>query len=192
VVLYLGWNDLRYICSERPDDYRRRPISSSFERLLGRSALYGLIAYRLLGGTNQAAPDTPGQAVSTPQGKRQFRDNLLQMAAAIRQCNAQMVVCTQCMAAHPQASERVRDFVSHDPEVVAQMTALGQWVSNELREFAAAENAELVDVYRALPADQKHLADYIHLTAEGERQLARLLAERLHALLDDLEQRTTD
>ena len=60
VILYLGWNDLGYIVSEDPqaEPFHKRPVASTLTRAANRSTLYGLIAYRLIGGRSTLSAET--------------------------------------------------------------------------------------------------------------------------------------
>ena len=73
--------------------------------------------------------------------------------------------------------------MASDSQVVDQMIRLGAWLRTELQQFARQQNATLIDAYEKMPPRDEILGDYIHLTAEGEQQLAVLLADALQPLL---------
>ena len=186
VILYLGWNDLPYICSEQPEQFRRRVIASPVERLLGRSVLYGFITRRLLSGGNQFVPDQAGSAVPTEAGLKQFRENLERLADAVESIDAKLIVCTQALAAHPNATESLRQQVSSDSATAQQMTDLAELLHDELTEFANRHDALLWDVFEQIPANETMLRDYVHLTHVGEKALADIWAERLRSHISNL------
>ena len=130
VILYLGWNDLGYIVSDDPSaaQYRVRPVASAWQRMLGRSSLYGLIVFRLLGGSaTLPAAELPGTSPTEP-GSRRFRDNLATLIDTAQSGGAEVIVCGQVTAAHPQVDTKLRHFLSEDPQRQDEMIELGEWL----------------------------------------------------------------
>ena len=191
VVLYLGWNDLPYICSEDPRQLRHRirPIAPDYERHLGRSTLYGFVKYRLWGVSPPALlPRRVGQAIPTVAGRRCFRENLDKLAAAIRGSGAKMLVSAQCIAAREDVSPELQRQLHGDNQqraarIGSRLTDLGSLLRETLETFARDHRAPFVDLNRTITADETMLRDYVHLTAVGERQLAACWAVELEALL---------
>lgn len=181
VVLYLGYNDWPYIVSDVPDHrrFRVRPIAPAWERLLGRSTLYGLVAYRLLGSGPRFTPGTSTGTVPTPAGAEQFRANLNALAAAIRESGAQLVVCSQVMVVPLPSDADAHPRAPSDIERPKASINMGQWLHDSLQLFAEQHDARFIDAYSEIRPTKTVLGDAIHLTAEGEQQLADLLAERL-------------
>ena len=191
VILYLGWNDLPYICSEQPKEMRHqiRPIAPAYERRLGQSTLYGLIKYRLWGVSPPALlPRRVGQAIPTDAGRRCFRENLDRLADAIQRSGATMLVSAQCMAARDDVSPELQQLLFRDnPKRAARMgerlTGLGDLLRSTLQKFARERSAPFVDLNQTIAADMTMLRDYVHLTVLGEQELAAHWALELEPLL---------
>lgn len=181
VILYAGWNDLVYVVSPTPGEetFRRRPIAPSWERPLGRSVLYGFVAYRCLGGEVRLAPAQIESATPTTEGSRAFRENLRTLAARVRQTGARFVICAQATAAQSDASPELRRLLTHRPELVDAMVVLGDWLRQTLAGAAREEGAIFLDANEAIAPDESELADYVHLTATGEAKLAQFLARHI-------------
>lgn len=185
LVLYAGWNDLAYATSETPDAerFRKRPISPKWERLLGHSALYGVVRYRLLGTFLQAiristrdtiAGSTPFERTEvTREGAERFRRHLRDLHRLCSRDDVQLVVCLPAMAKH---GERKGALPGRAP---SGMASLEQWLRNELVDFAREAGALLVDVDGTIAGDSSLLADYIHLTLDGESRAAEVIEKAI-------------
>ncbi|MGH7135668.1 MAG: SGNH/GDSL hydrolase family protein [Pirellulales bacterium] len=179
VIAYLGWNDLPYIVSERPDaePFRRRAAAPAWERLLSHSTLYGFVVYRLWGGPVRMVPADFAAGEPTAAGKRQFTDNLSALAERVEQSGARLILCAQATAAHPTVSGDLRPTLGPDDASQARAIRLGSWLHDTLAAFTDEQNLTFVDAYTAIPPTTEMLADYVHLTVHGEERLAELWAE---------------
>ena len=184
VILYLGWNDQRRIAGEDESQAKAVDLKSPVERwLAAHSALWGLLRYRLFPPPPPFVPPAEGNLLPTAAGAARFESRLEELAAAIAQTPAQMIVCCQAMAAHPQAAADLRRELSDDPARQEQMIELGQYLHRTLKEFAARHHAPFVDAYSEIPATYEYLGDGVHLTARGEQRLAELWTDPVRASL---------
>ena len=191
VVLYLGWNDLPYICSEQPQDLRHqiRPIAPAYERRLGQSTLYGFVKYRWWGVAPPALlPRRVGQAIPTAAGRRCFRENLDKLADVIQRSGATMLVSAQCVAARDDVSTELQQLLFRDNQkrsakIGERLTELGDLLRNTLQTFARDRRAPFIDLNQTMAADVTILRDYVHLTVLGEQRLAAGWAVGLAPLL---------
>ena len=191
VILYLGWNDLPYICSEQPQNLRHqiRPIAPAYERRLGQSTLYGFVKYRLWGVSPPALlPRRVGQAIPTAAGRRCFRENLDKLADAIQRSGATMLVSAQCVAARDDVSTELQQLLFRDSQkksgkVGERLTELGDLLRTTLQTFAQDRRAPFIDLNQTMAADVTILRDYVHLTVLGEQRLAAGWAVGLVPLL---------
>lgn len=182
VVLYLGWNDLRQASSEEePDPGPPRP--AGWERLLAQSSLYGLVRYRLFPPSPQFVPSVSAPVTLTDAGKRRFEDRLERLAGLAAQTPARLVVCSQAMAAHPEAPENLRRELGAGPERQQRLIEWGRYLHETLRQFAQRHAAPFVDAYAEIPPTDEYLGDAIHLTPAGEERLAALLEAALAPIL---------
>lgn len=185
VMLYAGWNDLTYLCSNDPAAarYTQRADFQGVERALGQSTLYCFVTRRVLGGQVRLAPTNVRSAVVTAAGEQQFRENLNRLADAVEQRGCRLVICAPCTAARPEATPGLRELLGSKPEVFERMTGVWQKAKQILADVAEARRATYFDAQAALPADEATLRDYVHLTADGERRLAEFWTEQLDPLL---------
>jgi lysophospholipase L1-like esterase len=183
VIAYLGWNDLPYAVSDEPgaERFRRRPLPAAWERLLGHSALYGFVVYRLWGGPVRMVPADFADSAVTPAGERQFLQNLAALASEVEKTGARLVICAQATAAHPSVSSDLRPALGSDEAKQARAIQLGDWLHRTLADFAAERSLVFVDAYSVIPPTSDMLADYVHLSAAGESRLAELWAEAIEA-----------
>lgn len=181
VIAYLGWNDLPHIVSNRPDaePFRRRAVAPAWERLLSHSTLYGFVVYRLWGGPVRMVPADFASGEPTAAGKRQFTQNLSALAEAVEQSGARLILCAQATAAHPTVTDDLKPVLGPDDVSQARAIRLGKWLHDTLADFARERDLTFIDVYAAIPPTTEMLADYVHLTAQGEERLAELWAEGL-------------
>lgn len=185
VILYLGYNDVPYLTSPQPDatHWQRRPIAPLWERLAGHTVTYGFFRYRLFSSSAQFAGLAKSGPAVDPAGRAQLRANLARLATAIEQIDAQLVICQQITAAHPTTPMEFRRQLNLTDGEWQQTAAIFQVVRDELDLCASQSDALLIDAPREVAPNGEHLGDMIHLTREGETQLANLLARRLAPLL---------
>ncbi|HUY32757.1 MAG TPA: GDSL-type esterase/lipase family protein [Pirellulales bacterium] len=185
VLVYLGWNDLAYVVRgpSELDRFRVRPVAPGWERLLGQSTLYGLVAYRLLGASARMMPSQIGGTRPTESGAAAFHANLARLADLVGASGARLVVCAQATAAHPHVSPRLAAVLAHSEEDRSDVIWMGMWLRDREREFAAERHVPFLDAYDAIPPTEEFLADYIHLTVAGERELAEFWTRKLLPLL---------
>jgi lysophospholipase L1-like esterase len=181
VIAYLGWNDLPYVVSDDPaaERFRRRPMVSARERLLSHSTLYGFLVYRLWGGQVRMVPADFANANPTIGGERQFLDNLAVLASEVEAVGARLIVCAQATAAQSSVAADLRPALGPSEVEQARCIRLGEWLHRTLADFAAERDLPFIDAYREITPTKVMLADYVHLTSEGERRLAELWAEEL-------------
>jgi len=194
VVAYLGWNDLTYVVREpfELDRFRAWPVAPGWERLLGQSALYGLVAYRLLGGPTRMMPSQIGGTRPTEAGAAAFHQNLARLADEVDASGARLVVCAQATAAHPDISPRLAAVLADSEEDRSDVIWMGTWLRDRQHDFAAERHVPFLDAYNAIAPTVEFLADYIHLTAAGERELAEFWTRELLPLLAEERDRAAE
>lgn len=183
VVLYAGHNDIPMLCSDAP---RSLPwCTRGWERALGHSTLYGFLAYRMAPRQQRVhnAPTAPDRL--TPAGMQYFKHELAAFAEEVRRSGARLVICTQAAAARDGVDAALRPHVGQTEEELTQRIATHVWLRDTLSAFAAENALPLIDVAAEIPPTSDMLADYIHLTAAGERRFAEVLARDLAPLLPD-------
>ena len=179
VILYLGWNDLGYIVSEDPqaEPFHKRPVASPLSRAASRSTLYGLVAYRLIGGAATLSGETLTATKPSASGGKLFRENLSTLIEAAKRRGCRVVVCAQVTAAHPDSDKALHSFLGSDPETQRGMISLGEWQRIVLREEADRAGVPFADLNETIPPNTDNLRDYVHLSEAGEQQLSRELAK---------------
>jgi lysophospholipase L1-like esterase len=177
VLLYLGWNDLRYVVSEDPLEARflRPEIPSEFERVLSHSVFYGFVRFRLFTVPGQFAPPLTTSLHPTEAGTRRFLGNLHTLADEIEKSGARLLICCQMIATHPDLDPSVHKYLSENEAHRNHMIELGAWLHDRLEEFAQERDAVWIDAW--IPPHEALLGDAIHLTREGERAVAEMWYE---------------
>ncbi len=187
VLLYLGWNDSKFVVSEAPTQLEQTPPAPElWERVLARSTLYGLLRYRLF---PPAAPQfsIPGEkSVSvTKAGADRFEDEMNGLLDVVAASKASPIISTQLMAAHFDDSDpngrALAEYLGGDERQVAANRAVGTWITDKLREVAMNRNVQLVDTASMVPSSTQTLGDAIHLTELGHRQVAEVWATAILA-----------
>jgi lysophospholipase L1-like esterase len=185
VVLYLGYNDIRYLLSETPETFQnpRQPPYPFWERWLRHSTLYGFVRYRILGGATDFGIGRRTQNLPTDKGIAQFRRNLNEIMLASHEIGAELVVCVQATAAQPSVSPELRAVLGNTDVEVQRAIQIFEAIHHTLDDFAKKQDALFIDVSAAVPPTSQNLGDAIHLTAIGEQALADLLTKQLQHLL---------
>ncbi|MBC8288683.1 MAG: SGNH/GDSL hydrolase family protein, partial [Planctomycetes bacterium] len=152
VILYLGWNDLGYIVSDDPqaEPFHKRPVASALTRTASHSTLYGLIAYRLIGGAASLSAETLTATKPSEPGARLFRENVAALIEAAKAEGCRVVVCAQVTAAHPDADASLHSFLGRDSETQRGMIELGDWQRSALQEEAERSGVPFVDPNEAI------------------------------------------
>ncbi|GAB5404535.1 MAG: hypothetical protein Aurels2KO_27660 [Aureliella sp.] len=180
VLLYLGWNDTKFIISESPEQLDATPDAPAlWQRLCANSVLYGVVRYRIF---PPAAPKfaipPSSQTRVTEAGSEYFLGQLRQLVASIRSAGATPIISTQLMAA-TSTSNSLTAFLGEDEEQIAANRAVGQWITDQLRAIALAEKITLIDTAAQVECDDQTLGDAIHLTQLGHEKVAAAWAETI-------------
>lgn len=191
VVLYAGCNDIGYVVSQTPDaaGFHHAGSPRGWERCLGHSTLYGLVAYRLVGATTRL--DVGHRIVDLPtrEGLEQFRRNLGAFADAVETSGGTLVVCAEATAARADVSPDLRTCMGSNEVEIERTITIFDSLRAALMEFAAQRQVLYLDASAVIPPDREHLGDTIHLTAAGEAQLAEFLAGQLRPVIETLRAR---
>lgn len=189
VVLYLGWNDIRFLIESDGSEMERCPPAPSWSaRFLANSTFYGFLRYRIFPPQNAVfAPPAEQASEATEAGKDLFLKELTSLIQAVRNGGATPLLCTQVMAGS-DGSRELDSFLGSTPEQIAANRSVTQWMTQAIRDLAADQGVTLVDCAAEVPANKETLGDAIHLTKEGHLQVAKLWSE---AIRDTLEGKTT-
>lgn len=185
VVLYAGCNDIGYVVSQEPDARRFQFAGAppAWERVLGHSALYGFVAYRLLGGSADFAIGNRVVELPTPQGLDRFRQNLARFADRVAADGGRLVLCAEATAARADAAPDLRTCMGATEEDIERTIAIFEALRSALQSFARERGLLYVDASAHIPPTREYLGDTIHLTAPGEERLAEVLEQELRPLL---------
>lgn len=181
VVLYAGYNDIPYVTSEdpAPEHWLRQPAPAAWERWLGHSVTYGVLAYRLVNRSPNFMNIVSTGDTMTISGQKQFRSNLDAIAREVEEVGARLVVCSQATAAHPNIAQDLQTKLGTTDDEIQIASDMMDWIRQELRQFAATSKADFIDVSSEIPPTLEYLGDLIHLTKSGERELGRVLTRHL-------------
>ncbi|WP_197443843.1 SGNH/GDSL hydrolase family protein [Maioricimonas rarisocia] len=185
VVLYVGCNDVRYLVSDNPlaTEQSRTFSVPAWERILGHSVLYGLVAYRLLGRRPDFGVGRRVQGEPTEEGVAAFRTNLEEIRQEARAAGASLVVCSQATASQMDVAEDLKIAVGDNEKDIARAALIFDTLKATLKEFANQHGILFVDVEAVVPPTTEYLGDGIHLTEEGEQLFADELAGALRQQL---------
>ena len=198
VLLYLGWNDIRFLIAGDPRELEKNPPPPSWpQRLAAHSVTYGLLRFRLFpveepqfvppSSRGRQNSDQGGQ-ISEPQitkaGAHGFRSDLRELIKSIRRSGATPVISTQIMASNSNCHNLDRYLGNSDTQIRTNRE-IGQWITDTMRSTADLENVLLIDCARELPCDPQILGDPIHLTRAGHKIVADLWARILDPLISD-------
>ena len=189
VLLYLGWNDIRYLAAPNEAHDKTPPGPSLWQRILIKSTLYGMLRYRIFPpdapvfvppakSSSMIATDPPDDITET------FRKDFRALISSIRKSGARAVVCTQLMAAG-QDDSNLKQFLGSTPEQIEANDRLGTLITDAIRDEAKQSNVPLIDVAKLIQCDRSLLGDAIHLTKQGHYEVAVCWADTLAPLIAD-------
>jgi lysophospholipase L1-like esterase len=113
-------------------------------------------------------------------GEHYYRRNLRELVRSIRQSGARPVLLTESRSSDPHHIEQARALAGVDvaltlyPDVPRFYREFDRF-NDVIREVAAEERIPLVDVARALPANNALFLDVVHHSLDGVRAIARVL-----------------
>jgi lysophospholipase L1-like esterase len=199
VLLYLGWNDVKYMRTFRAgwdvDAYfaYRGELEAQYRFLTAPwplrnwYALEKMVTARLRATplAENRAPPTPPRAAATPWaesgGLAFFRRNVETFVRRARADGALPVLVAQVTLVVPDLAPHLRErvayrFVRLGHETLVEINDL---MVDVLEAVAQAEDVPFVDVRPQMNGKAPFFADQVHLKAEGSRLLAWLLARAL-------------
>lgn len=193
VLLYLGWNDSKFVISDQALQLERTPPAPALaERVLAQSTLYGLLRYRIFPPpAPQFAPPEAETTIVTEEGKLAFQNDLEALIAAIEDSGALAIASTQVMAAGAECSG-LDDYLGSTPKQIAANRKIGQWITQTVRDTAAKSEIPLIDTATIVPCKPTMLGDAIHLTELGHREVAAAWASGLSAYLPPTQHMDSD
>lgn len=190
VVVSVVWNDLKTFRScrtlaERESIRHRLPPPSAWAALWNRSRLCMLVHNRLPGGAGEPGPAAPLPGRGFP-GAEVYEGILRSLAGEVLSDGAGLVLANEATAiraspAHPALEGRLGlDYVGMDKE--ACLAAFDE-ADAALRRAAQGGRVAFADLRELLPAEPSFFLDHIHLTADGNREVAEAIAPAVAALL---------
>lgn len=195
VLMYLGWNDMKFLLQDPDSVDRTPPAPSWWTRTMATSVLYGVLRYRVF------PPDSPVfvppvSSSSNDEDLRtecetQFRNDLQSLVEAVRNAGALPVLSTQLMAAGA-SDPQLKRYLGDGPEQIEANERLGLWITQVIREEAERSHVPLIDVADKIECDSRYLGDAIHLTQFGHREVAICWAEGLSDALIKMEDGTPE
>ncbi len=179
VILYLGWNDLPSLLGSTPRRAEDTAAPSLWQRTLVHSVLYGFLRYRLFPpAAPQFAPPADDSLTIKDAGAERFNRDLDNLIAAVTNSGAKVWVSTQLMAANDQCKSMER-FLGQSPAQIETNRRLGRRVSESVRQAAARNGVELIEIADCVACSDATLGDAIHPTATGHRLIAECWADAL-------------
>jgi lysophospholipase L1-like esterase len=126
-----------------------------------------------------------GKGINQFDIEEQFRSSLISFARVCRAWNIRPILMTQFNRYH--MSDELFQFwhvenpaAAHDPE---EFVSLYARFNDIIREVAKSEDVILIDLAKAVPADDVHMYDTVHLTDEGSILVANIITEKLKTVL---------
>ena len=162
--------------------------TGGYKDLYQNSALFRMLADRFDGG---AVPPLMAHSFddTTPKpGAGQYADTLRRMAAAAKAANTTLVfasfvtVANNDLQAGYETSPALFDQVyrTYYPLTPGEVGRAYAYYNNESREVARENNLSYYDLAAEFPKDPQYFPlDYIHMSPEGNRLFAHLLAQHL-------------
>jgi lysophospholipase L1-like esterase len=201
VLLYQGWNDIKYFRDPRPilrqyHPYRigadplARPTGRLDALLAERSHLYRFVRLRWLIWNHRAeAEGLPPVALEhevDPAQIRQFELIVATFVDLVRNSGGEPVLVTEARlvatANRADQHQRIRyDYVGLDHDTL--LAAYGA-IDAAVERVAVSKHVPLIDAHAVLGGVDANFLDHVHLTPSGSDALAELVSERLAGLLD--------
>jgi lysophospholipase L1-like esterase len=177
VILYLGWNNTPFLISDTPTSLDTSPPAPPLlQRMLVKSALYGLLRYRLFPPNNpRFAPPSSASTKVTEAGAREFQRELDRLIDAITTSGAAPIISTQISASAVDC-KHLNQFLGSTPQQIEANRKIGNWISTTMRNTASDRDIELVDCAKLANCEQELLGDTIHLTKLGHEVVAKAWA----------------
>jgi len=201
VLLYHGWNDIKYFRREAPllrsvQPYRigRDPSRTPRGRLdagLARgSHLYRFLRLRFLAwneGFGLEGRPQPGEMrdAIVPAQVEQYALAVSTFVDLVRNAGATPVLVLQARLVAPDNDEDARARIHYDAAKLGHAALVEAFAATDrvLRRIAAEKSALLIDATASLNGDVRFFADHVHLSETGSAEVARLVAEALAPLL---------
>jgi lysophospholipase L1-like esterase len=119
---------------------------------------------------------------------QRFHDDVTKLVEAARAAGVQPVVVTHASAIGASETAADRDLLVSWRKFYPMLEEDGfpdmeRRMNDALRRVAAEQHVTLIDAARAIPADRRYFADFVHFSNAGAALMARTLADGLEPLL---------
>jgi lysophospholipase L1-like esterase len=206
VVLYNAWNDIKYFRAFEisPDDPPYsvlrtydpsadpfRSYRNGMDRILARSQIYMKLrnryfSTRLDAGAEGIRPEGEVGSGYGRFGPEQYELNIRSFVDIVRNMGAVPVLATQAALVSPDNDEEQRARMGYDYQLLdhPSLVAAFEDTYRIVRSVAVEESVPLLDAAAAMNGRSEYFTDHVHLSDEGSRVLAELLADRLTSVLE--------
>jgi lysophospholipase L1-like esterase len=200
VVLYEGWNDLKFLASSEPLLRQAVPYGE-FEdpRLVYRNIVdrwlceasqlyvrlrYRYYEYRLRATLEGARPTTQGASVSA-EAVKQYRLTIETFVDVARRSGAIPVLMTQARLVRGDNTEEERRRIGYDmqPLSAENLPTAFRILDETLFAVSVENGVDLIDA-ASLIRTSSDFVDHVHLSREGSARLAQVTAEALRPIIE--------
>lgn len=197
VMLYNGWNDMKFFGSDEPLLRKLKPRSEPFlyqyagkldQWLCELSQIYVRVRYRFIMeqfgiGAEGAKPKTHTARIAA-SAVEQYRLTLQMFADLARNIGAVPILTLQARLIKPVNSLEEKSKINYESQTLTPEALIkaSEIVEQTTREVAAQKQTPLLDA-TVLSGDLRYLKDHIHPSPEGAKKLAEMTADLLEKLL---------
>lgn len=203
VVLYHGWNDLKYFGDPRPllqiyrpyrpeEDPLARPRGPLDAELAARSHFYRLLRRRFVAWSRR--DETEGQRPHAelrdafePRQVAQFALVVATFVDLVRNAGGLPVLMTQARLPSATSPAEVRERVRYDHVGLRHDALVEAYAAADaaILRVARHKRVPLIDARAALGHDARYFLDHVHLTPEGSDALAEQMASGISGVLEE-------
>jgi len=201
VVLYNGWNDIKYFHSSRPLIHQFKPFQKGrdprlsyqnwLDKILCRySQLYERLRSRYYNwklnlGKEGIKPRGDVGSIITEKSLEQFQLNLEMFLDLARNINAVPILMTQARLITPDNSESDKEKIGYGMVLLDHQSLCKAFseVDRIIKVVAKEKDAAVIDPTDELNGNSDYFTDHVHLTPKGSGRLAELVAADLARII---------
>ena len=202
VLLYNGWNDIKYFRSNesllrhhRPYTGEKDPrlnyqndidkflceVSQSYIRIRKRYFIWKLNA-----GTEGVKPRGKYSSKLSPMALAQFKLNVELFVDAARNIGATPILMTQARLVTSDITESQKERIRYEFQLLTHDALVTAFESMDkiIHQVSIKKGSYLIDAARQLTGKDEIFRDHVHLTLKGAKELAELTADVMISILE--------
>jgi len=203
VLLYNGWNDLKYFTSNKSllrhfEPYRKEfDFRSQYKNKMDKylcelSQVYVRLRHRYFTwkynvGEEGITSKSSSNEKITDLSLKQFKINVQLFVDLAKNIGATPVLLTQARLVHSSNTNKERKKIKYEYQKMGHEELVKAFLKTDtiIKEVANSKNIPLFDISKEMTGNIEFFSDHVHLTEKGSKKISQIVTENLMKILND-------